>query len=70
MCVFCQYYSSMFGCTDRPDEPGILRTRCAPPGAEQADTSGRGELLLDWTKDYNYAAAPPRHLRHRPVVAA
>jgi hypothetical protein len=41
----------MFGCTDRPDEPGSLRTRCAPPGAEQADTSGRGELLLDWTKD-------------------
>jgi hypothetical protein len=31
---------------------------------------GRGELLLDWIKDYNYAAVTPRHLRHRPVAAA
>ena len=30
----------------------------------------RGELLLDWTRDYNYAVAPPRHLRHRLVAAA
>ncbi len=52
----------LFGCTDRPDEPGSLQTQCAPPGARQADTAGRGALLLDWTKDYNSAAAPPRHL--------
>jgi hypothetical protein len=30
----------------------------------------RGELLPDWTKDYNYAAAPPCHLRHRLVTVA
>jgi hypothetical protein len=60
----------MPGCTDRPDDPGSLRTRCAPLGAAQADTLERGELLLDWIKDYNYAAAPPRHLRHRQVAAA
>jgi hypothetical protein len=65
--MLCQV---MFGCTDRPDEPGILRTRCAPTVARQADNAGRGGLLLDWTKYYNYAAAPSRHLRHRPVAAA
>ena len=51
----------LFGCTDRPDEQGSLQTQCAPQGARQADTAGPGELLLDWTKDYNSAAAPPRH---------
>jgi hypothetical protein len=56
-------FMNLFGCTDRPDEPGSLRTRCAPLGAGQADTLERGELLLDWIKDYNYAAALPRHLR-------
>ncbi len=26
--------------------------------------------MLDWTKNFDYAAEPPRHLRHRPVAAA
>jgi hypothetical protein len=39
-------------------------------GSAASRHRGRGELLLDWTRDYNYAADPPRHLRHRPVAAA
>jgi hypothetical protein len=62
----------MFGCTDRPDEPGSLRTRCAPPEAEQADTSGRGELFLDWTKDCCWTGprttTPPRRLATSATV--
>ena len=42
--------------------------RAAGSGASRHH--GARRALLDWTKDYNYAAAPPRHLRHRPVAAA
>ena len=55
----------MFGCTDRPDEPGSLQTQCAPPGARQADTAGPGEPLLDWTKDHDLEWGGPGETAQR-----
>jgi hypothetical protein len=51
-------YKMMIGCTDRPDEPGILRTRCAPPGARQAVITGAASCC--WTGPRTTTTLPRR----------